>query len=296
MFCGKIIMDFNPRPPHGGRPIGAISLPFYIQISIHALLTEGDGGHLPEPGDPPRISIHALLTEGDAGSARKRLLIFRFQSTPSSRRATRFSPHPRRRRVTFNPRPPHGGRPVAQRYSISSSVFQSTPSSRRATMECLLWAAAMTFQSTPSSRRATMVLHDCFLIPKISIHALLTEGDDFAGKFPHCFFHFNPRPPHGGRRLPNQSAVSVDIISIHALLTEGDILLNHGIVCLRLISIHALLTEGDYIASSLKCYHFNFNPRPPHGGRLTSKSSKSRRIIISIHALLTEGDHGKEIF
>ena len=67
-----------------------------------------------------------------------------------------------------------------------------------------------------------MVLHDCFLIPKISIHALLTEGDDFAGKFPHCFFHFNPRPPHGGRRLPNQSAVSVDIISIHALLTEGD--------------------------------------------------------------------------
>ena len=79
-------MDFNPRPPHGGRLIPkALEAGLSIfqstpssrratpaedltrgkfDISIHALLTEGD---LPPGYRAGRrgISIHALLTEGD---------------------------------------------------------------------------------------------------------------------------------------------------------------------------------------------------------------------------------------
>ena len=36
---------------------------------------------------------------------------------------------------------------------------------------------------------------------------------------------------------------------------------------------------------------FDFNPRPPHGGRLGAEERISPATRISIHALLTEGDH-----
>ena len=56
--------NFNPRPPHGGRPPGRMAPRSKRGISIHALLTEGDfvAGLIDWPGE---ISIHALLTEGD---------------------------------------------------------------------------------------------------------------------------------------------------------------------------------------------------------------------------------------
>ena len=77
---------------------------------------------------------------------------------------------------------------------------------------------------------------------KISIHALLTEGDkQAAGR-------------SGG-----------GTISIHALLTEGD-LLRLLRVLLNAISIHALLTEGDNNLHFGRNGLQNFNPRPPHGG------------------------------
>ena len=39
---GKYDVNFNPRPPHGGRRFNlAVSDMAYV-ISIHALLTEGD--------------------------------------------------------------------------------------------------------------------------------------------------------------------------------------------------------------------------------------------------------------
>ena len=56
----------------------------------------------------------------------------------------------------FNPRPPRGGRPIADYMGIPTSVFQSTPSARRATV----WHRAAAQQAA------------------ISIHALREEGDD----------------------------------------------------------------------------------------------------------------------
>ena len=100
--------------------------------------------------------------------------------------------------------------------------------------------------------------------------------------------HFNPLPPHGGRRWrwilmrnyePFQSTPStrretdaaeqgrIDlIISIHSLHTEGDSVFSKT-CCDLAISIHSLHTEGDRTFSFSLPRILNFNPLPPHGGR-----------------------------
>ncbi len=85
-------------------------------------------------------------------------------------------------------------------------------------------------------------LRDVFAI---SIHALLTEGDAL---------------------MRRQKNLRGDI-SIHALLTEGDTIAR-GTYGKGTISIHALLTEGDGPAPRRYAGDTDFNPRPPHGGRL----------------------------
>ena len=122
------------------------------------------------------------------------------------------------------------------------------------------------FQSTPSVGRAT-IKHNNILFNR---------------------WHFNPRPPWGGRRANLSHSVVLIDISIHALRGEGDdILFNQtveqgisihalrgeGDVELpalghyRNISIHALRGEGDclFVVTALDRRHFN--PRPPWGGR-----------------------------
>ena len=125
-------LNFNPRPPHGGRR---------TPLNKATLLSD--------------ISIHALLTEGDIARSVNSGTSFIFQSTPSSRRATRKQYGRKPVLLYFNPRPPHGGRLLTQQR------HRAKPS----------------FQSTPSSRRATTMIHFSVVPFFISIHALLTEGD-----------------------------------------------------------------------------------------------------------------------
>ena len=58
--------NFYPRPPRGGRPVGAVR----------------------DAGDRP-ISIHALREEGDSVARMMSPAVIRFLSTPSARRATK---------------------------------------------------------------------------------------------------------------------------------------------------------------------------------------------------------------
>ena len=57
------------------------------------------------------------------------------------------------------------------------------------------------------------------------------------------------------------------------------------------ISIHALRGEGDKKNITIRKTRYNFNPRPPWGGRQASSSSHLYPSSISIHALRGEGDH-----
>ena len=146
-------------------------------ISIHALLTESDmvfmGCRCIQ-----RISIHALLTESDETASRYLLYMVLFQSTLSSRRATKGSIGGTRLDMNFNPRSPHG-----ERHRLVRGYLP-----------------AQRFQSTLSSRRATVLFHRGYYAKRISIHALLTESD-LARMVPNCAAsNFNPRSPHGERR------------------------------------------------------------------------------------------------
>ena len=125
-------MDFNPLPPHGGRPETAADLDRWegfqstpstrretggkvpklrrFHISIHSLHTEGD---IPYRGVffNPFISIHSLHTEGDYVSsdafAASHISIHSLH-TEGDRS---LHAHPLSR-ADFNPLPPHGGRHV----------------------------------------------------------------------------------------------------------------------------------------------------------------------------------------
>ena len=67
------------------------------------------------------------------------------------------------------------------------------------------------------------------------------------------------------------------LISIHALLTEGTPQAQE-IIMYFVISIHALLTEGDNQQKTGGLHNFDFNPRPPHGGRRFSPHPRRRRV------------------
>ena len=78
------------------------------------------------------------------------------------------------------------------------------------------------FQSTPSTRRETKRNFTFEIRAEISIHSLHTEGDSLCLPQIWQTGHFNPLPPHGGRRRRNSRPTSTMCISIHSLRMEGD--------------------------------------------------------------------------
>ena len=198
--CAIDGVDFNPRPPRGGRRM--VTPPEFrsFTISIHALREEGDVDFCILP--PLDLNFNPRPPRGGRQSVQ--ILLYtdiQFQSTPSARRAT------------------------CSRYCApdASELFQSTPSARRATSFCCLFQPAVRFQSTPSARRATAPTRipastPTYFNPRpprggrpgtlstmrrqkdISIHALREEGDLGVGS----------------------AGVGLGAISIHALREEGD--------------------------------------------------------------------------
>ena len=132
-----IFYNFNPLPPHGGRPQDARRHQYAYRISIHSLRMEGDTRHalqgrvklcisihsLRMEGDFTRclcfsavnfISIHSLRMEGDWICKRRQFPGSVFQSTPSAWRETFRLAGKQGLLLHFNPLPPHGGRLLAQ--------------------------------------------------------------------------------------------------------------------------------------------------------------------------------------
>ena len=79
--------------------------------------------------------------------------------------------------------------------------------------------------------------------------------------------NFNPRPPCGGRPISHKMYYHIIMISIHVLRVEDDIYPIQIFLGRQYISIHVLRVEDD-TKQLHNCRHsFNFNPRPPCGGR-----------------------------
>ena len=197
----KIVWNFYPRPPRGGRLLPLHQRDVGAVISIHALREEGDrSGSLYLTAS--RISIHALREEGDRSS----------WSTANSL-------------VYFYPRPPRGGRLVCavadlQGFVISIHALREEGDQ---SVGYQLYNRGQ-FLSTPSARRATEETDATALAKKaISIHALREEGDpQTPQRAPRRARNFYPRPPRGGRLLGDLIKVCSLGISIHALREEGD--------------------------------------------------------------------------
>ena len=146
-----------------------------ISISIHSLHTEGDITTSPKSTTadyfnplPPHGGRHYDVAKINDGGL--------FQSTPSTRRETRYTDV------------------CEQRYT-----FQSTPSTRRETRN-----------PYPDWRSTDISIHSLHTEGdveksrkyggrKISIHSLHTEGDFWKFRKVCSWKNFNPLPPHGGR-------------------------------------------------------------------------------------------------
>ena len=212
----------------------------------------------------------------------------------------------------FNPLPPHGGRQKAAVQLETTFPFQSTPSAWRETQPSCWQIIRRLFQSTPSAWRETLSPPYYITIIRISIHSLRMEGDIFLHGFRFRILHFNPLPPHGGRRSLFRRTVGKAVISIHSLRMEGDVCRvrfirqhrisihslrmegdlfgSHDRVIPHRISIHSLRMEGDMCNGYDIPMLYHFNPLPPHGGRPVPVDSAGNLKIISIHSLRMEGD------
>ncbi len=214
------------------------------------------------------VSIHAPHTEGD---------VLRFVTNgPLS--------------LSFNPRPPHGGRLPGGANTNLKKLFQSTPPTRRATPDNVgdqgdsqvsIHAphtegdtgerlGEATYQSfnprPPHGGRLICTARRLAGGRQVSIHAPHTEGDQTAVCARARRSGFNPRPPHGGRRdrlaghhctvLFQSTPPTRRATSAAALVPRAE-----------LVSIHAPHTEGDGETAAILRANQSFNPRPPHGGR-----------------------------
>ena len=217
-----LVIDFNPRPPWGGRR---------YRRKISCLNCHFN----------PRPPWGGRPAQGG-----RKFKSCKFQSTPSVGRATRPNLFRLQYRRNFNPRPPWGGRPEASmcpvsRLKISIHALRGEGDERIGGKRLLVgghfnprppWGGRrktknsqndyLIFQSTPSVGRATPLFRCRREKLAISIHALRGEGDvrESQSLFASAKFqstpsvgratasasgqwrrllNFNPRPPWGGR-------------------------------------------------------------------------------------------------
>ena len=239
-----------------------------LTISIHAPRTGSDGAGLPnQPGHD--ISIHAPRTGSD---------------TPAEGTNEAAEWH-------FNPRSPHGERRAEQMVQLHHISFQSTLPARGATIvSAKNTLQKQKFQSTLPARGATVRVHqnvlvfvisihaprtgsDCnrrcdgFAIHAISIHAPRTGSDTLMDGLLPEQLNFNPRSPHGERRLIKGFA-NISKTFQSTLPARGATLLHLSGHARSAISIHAPRTGSDTPPTPQGGSPMNFNPRSPHGERL----------------------------
>ena len=146
----------------------------------------------------------------------------------------------------------------------------------------------MKFQSTPPARGATLEPE----LPEprytISIHAPREGGDRNHSGILLFLVYFNPRPPRGGRRSPLSSLRNPPVFQSTPPARGATFQLTSCPASLIFQSTPpARGATGGVSGSLLDTY--NFNPRPPRGGRPYTRFG-SLYQVISIHAPREGGD------
>ena len=167
----------------------------------------------------------------------------------------------------FNPRSPHGERPSPMRWKPCPRAFQSTLPARGAT-GAFQMSDALSMISIHAPRTGSDGIRERAAAPtEISIHAPRTGSDSARAQPPLRPAHFNPRSPHGERRL-----------------RVGDCAVRAASFQSTLPARGATRRHRQHIATCT-----DFNPRSPHGERRYG-GKNSCGDGISIHAPRTGSD------
>ena len=211
---------FNPRSPHGERRFSRFLPRFAVIISIHAPRTGSDHPALRRASESLPISIHAPRTGSDDGSRRH------FE-----------------KRGNFNPRSPHGERRADVKLTLKQCSFQSTLPARGATDRVELKDRAFLFQSTLPARGATLELLKTAVYQSFQ-STLPARGATLELLKTAVYQSFQSTLPARGATRGREANTKAMLISIHAPRTGSD------------------LTPRNWNA-----HQKNFNPRSPHGER-----------------------------
>ena len=193
-----------------------------------------------------------------------------FQSTLPARGATcEYRQHAFRARISIHA-PRTGSDFRALVYDASVIQFQSTLPARGATAHRRSFGGDEVISIHAPRAGSDLGFADCvFRVFEISIHAPRTGSDPSSSSTFRRTRHFNPRSPHGERRLWQVAQEIHTSISIHAPRTGSDADARHGVARAD-ISIHAPRTGSDRHPHPRRHAQHHFNPRSPHGERRTA--------------------------
>ena len=157
--------------------------------------------------------------------------------------------------ISFNPRPPHGGRPGTDACGAGAVGFNPRP---------------------PHGGRPAAPGHQVAGVD-VSIRAPRTGGDR-SRELEHPEVGFNPRPPHGGRRMWVAMAASTPG-RFNPRPPHGGRRVPAGRrpAITGEVSIRAPRTGGDLSVFRSVRGMYGFNPRPPHGGRQVGRYRARQR-------------------
>ena len=218
--------------------------------------------------------------------------MFRFQSTPSARRATGVLSAVPYISGYFNPRPPRGGRPGLPRRQGRHPELSSPALREEGDPGCVHFAAAgRDFNPRPPRGGRHIAPIGYAQTPRISIHALREEGDRErrTGADRKDGFQSTPSARRATRRRARQCRC---IYKFQSTPSARRATILYMSTLLPSTNFNPRPPRGGRRSSGL-CSLWGaryFNPRPPRGGRLDAGELVPFYVDISIHALREEGD------
>ena len=189
---------FQSTLPARGATDNSLHMPNRSSISIHAPREGSDCARL--QGFPDRWDFNPRSPRGERHRHHDLFpLPGRFQSTLPARGATTIFGSLGSVKSDFNPRSPRGERPPEEVELVIPSHFN--PRSPRGERHALGdgFPDVEQFQSTLPARGATVVVFQCVVVGRISIHAPREGSDRVAGVGLGLQADFNPRSPRGER-------------------------------------------------------------------------------------------------
>ena len=280
-LAARAYSNFNPRSPHGERPVCSEKM---RAVGLHF-----------NPRSPHGERQHLSAAEWAD---------FTFQSTLPARGATRYAYSPLRRSAFQSTLPARGATARTPGVRGSRETFQSTLPARGATRKKWYRDATRTFQSTLPARGATFRGGAC-ASPSVDFNPRSPHGERHNEDLgtPCCKKLFQSTLPARGATRNLQANSNGDCPFQSTLPARGatvrDIVLSH---VLR-ISIHAPRTGSDINIASAKRFlvafqstlpargatkllsresaqRHNFNPRSPHGERLSGALQCTTSMIF----------------